>query len=368
MSGGNGTAARANGDGRAAERLDHEELVVRRGGRTGLYVVVAVHSTALGPALGGARLWRYRTPGDAIADALRLSAAMTLKAAAAGLDLGGGKAVLCSDGELADRRRRELMLDLGDVVESLGGRYITAEDVGTGPEDMAVIRARTSHVVGLPVALGGSGDPSPLTARGVEAAIRACCERRFGSGDLSGRRVCVVGLGHVGTPLAERLLAAGAEVIAADIDARKRRLAAELGAGWTDPGTAMTTACDVLAPCALGGGIDRESVGSLRCEIVCGSANNMLAEERLAEQLAFREIVYAPDFIANAGGLINVYAEIHRLDDQRTRQLVDGIGETIAAILTEAEERSTTPLQAARELAAERLLGAPRRHRQPAAA
>ncbi len=282
MSHGNGHAAHTNGHRRPAERLDHEELVVRRGRRSGIYVVVAVHSTALGPALGGARLWHYRAPGDAIADALRLSEAMTLKAAAAGLDLGGGKAVLCSDGELAGGRRRELMLDLGDVVESLGGRYITAEDVGTGTEDMAMIRERTSHVVGLPVALGGSGDPSPLTARGVEAAIGACCERRFGSRDLSGRRVCVVGLGHVGTRLAERLLAAGAEVIAADIDAGKRRLAARLGAGWTDPGTAMTTDCDVLAPCALGGAIHRDNVGSLRCEIVCGSANNVLAEERLA--------------------------------------------------------------------------------------
>jgi leucine dehydrogenase len=367
MSGGDGHAAGVNGDRRLAERLDHEELVVRRGRRTGLYVVVAVHSTALGPALGGARLWHYRAPGDAIADALRLSEAMTLKAAAAGLDLGGGKAVLCADGELADDRRRELMLDLGDVVESLGGRYITAEDVGTGTEDMAVIRERTSHVVGLPVALGGSGDPSPITARGVEASIRACCERRFGSGDLSGRRVCVVGLGHVGTRLAERLLAAGAEVIAADIDAGKRRVAARLGATWTDAGSAMSTACDVLAPCALGGAIHRDNLSSLRCGVVCGSANNVLAEGRLAERLASRGIVYAPDFIANAGGLINVYAEIHGLDEVRTAQLVDGIGETIALILAEAGERSTTPLEAARDLAALRLRSA-RRHPQPAPA
>jgi leucine dehydrogenase len=358
----------ASGNGnRPAERLDHEELVVRRGPRTGLYVIVAVHSTALGPALGGARLWHYRAPGDAIADALRLSEAMTLKAAAAGLDLGGGKAVLCSDGELSERRRRELMLDLGDVIDSLEGRYITAEDVGTGTEDMAAIRERTSHVVGLPLSLGGSGDPSPLTARGVEAAIKACCERRFGSADLSGRRVCIVGLGHVGSRLAERLLAAGAEVIAADIDEGKRRFADELGVEWTDAGSAMTTACDVLAPCALGGAIHRDNLASLRCEIVCGSANNVLAEERLGEELDSRGIVYAPDFIANAGGLINVYAEIHRLDEARIARLVDGIGETIGAILAEAEERATTPLKAARELAADRL-GATRRHRQPAAA
>jgi len=369
MSRGNGQATRTDGDRRPAARLDHEELVVRRGTRTGLYVVIAVHSTALGPALGGARLWHYRTPGDAIADALRLSEAMTFKAAAAGLDLGGGKAVLCSDSdhELTDRRRRELMFDLGDVVESLDGRYITAEDVGTGTEDMAAIHERTSHVVGLPEALGGTGDPSPLTARGVEAAIRACCERRFGSRELSDRTVCIVGLGHVGTRLAERLISAGAKVIAADIDAEKRGVAADLGAAWADAGSAMTTPCDVLAPCALGEAIDRDNLSSLGCEIVCGSANNVLAEERLADELASRGIVYAPDFIANAGGLINVYAEIHELDEARTTRLVDGIGETVALILVEAEERSVTPLKAALELAAERL-GETHPHRQPAAA
>jgi leucine dehydrogenase len=365
MSSGNGHAASTNGH-RPPERLDHEELVVRRGRRTGLYVVVAVHSTALGPALGGARQWCYRAPGDAIADALRLSKAMTFKAAAAGLDLGGGKSVLCSDGDLSDRRRRDLMHDLGDVVESLGGRYITAEDVGTGTDDMALIRQRTSHVVGLPVSLGGSGDPSPLTARGVEAAIRACCEH-LGTPDLSGVSVCVVGLGHVGSRLAERLLEAGAEVIAADIDSGKRRLAERLGAAWTDADSALTTACDVLAPCALGGAINRDNLLSLRCKVVCGSANNMLAEERLAERLASRGIVYAPDFIANAGGLINVYGEIHRLDGARTLRLVDGIGETIATILAEAEDRSVTPLQAAQELAAERLAAAGPQH-QPVAA
>src|SRR5829696_4086753 len=181
--------------------LDHEELLVKRGSRTDQYVIVAVHSTVLGPALGGARLWHYRTPGDAIADALRLSEAMTMKAAAARLDLGGGKAVLCADEEFSAERRRGLLLDLGDVVESLDGRYITAEDVGTGTEDMVVIHEQTSHVVGLPPSLGGSGDPSPITARGVEAAIRACCERRYGTADLSDRTICVVGIGHVGARL-----------------------------------------------------------------------------------------------------------------------------------------------------------------------
>jgi leucine dehydrogenase len=366
VSKGNGKALGTEGNGRPTAQLDHEELLVRRGRHTGLYVIVAVHSTALGPALGGARLWHYRTPGDAVADVLRLSEAMTLKAAAAGLDLGGGKAVLCADEELSSNRRRGLLLDLGDLVESLDGRYITAEDVGTGTEDMAVIRERTSHVVGLPPAMGGSGDPSPLTARGVEAAIRACCERRFGIPDLSDRHVCVVGIGHVGARLVERLVAAGSKVTATDIDAGKRVTAEQLGALWVDPESAITQACEVLAPCALGGVIDAGNVDQLRCEIVCGSANNVLADDSLADRLHEQGILYAPDFIANAGGLINVYAEIHGLDRARTKQLVDGIGGTIAHLLAEAEERGATPLEAARQLAAERLERA--RRGEPAAA
>ena len=190
--------------------LDHEELLVKRGSRTGQYVIVAVHSTLLGPALGGARLWHYRTPGDAIADALRLSEAMTYKAAAAGLDLGGGKAVLSVEREPSPPERRALMLDLGDVVDSLGGDYITAEDVGTGAADMAIVAERTDRVVGLPPEKGGSGDPSPVTARGVLAAIHSCCEHRFGTADLEGRRICVIGLGHVGSRLARFLVDAGA--------------------------------------------------------------------------------------------------------------------------------------------------------------
>jgi leucine dehydrogenase len=366
VSGSNGKPLGSDGNGRPTAQLDHEELLVRRGRRTGLYVIVAVHSTALGPALGGARLWCYGTPGDAVADVLRLSQAMTLKAAAARLDLGGGKAVLCSDGALSAERRRGLLLDLGDLVESLDGRYITAEDVGTSAEDMTVIRERTSHVVGLPPALGGSGDPSPITARGVEAAIRACCERRFGSADLSGRSVCVVGIGHVGARLVERLVGAGCKVTATDIDAGKRVTAEQLGARWVDADAATAAACEVLAPCALGGAIDAGNVEQLRSEIVCGSANNVLADDSLAERLHERGILYAPDFIANAGGLIHVYAEIHGLDRGRTKQLVDGIGDTIAHLLDEAEERGATPLEAARQLAAERLERA--RRGAPAAA
>lgn len=335
--------------------LEHEEVLVHRGDRTGIQLVIAVHSTALGPALGGARLWRYGALGDAIADALRLSQAMTYKAAAAGLELGGGKAVLCAPAELGPETRRELMLDLGDAVESLDGRYVTAEDVGTGTADMAIVGERTAHVVGRPPEAGGSGDPSPVTARGVEAAILACCERRYGSRDLTGRRVAIVGLGHVGMALAERLAAAGCDLLVSDIDERKREAAVRLGARWVDSSRAMASECDVLAPCALGGAIDSGSIDELRCEIVCGSANNVLADDSLAAELEQRGILYAPDFIANAGGLINVYGELHELDGDQVEDLVEGIGGALDRVLKVASARSVTPLEAAKALAAEAL-------------
>ena len=335
--------------------MNHEEVIVRRGQRSGLYVIVAVHSTTLGPALGGARLWSYSTPGDGLADALRLSEAMTFKAAAAGLELGGGKSVICVEGGLSIAHRREAMLDLGDAVESLGGRYVVAEDVGTGSDDMAVVAERTSHVVGVPVEQGGSGDPSPVTARGVEAAMRATCERCLGSPELDRYRICVIGLGHVGSRLAERLADAGASLVVSDIRPGGRRLAEHLGAEWVEPERAATAECDVLAPCALNGTIGRDNVAELRCGAVCGSANNMLADESVAAELHRRGILYAPDFIANAGGLLHVYGELHDLPEARVSELVDGIGPALDAVFAEAEEGAITPLEAARELAAARL-------------
>ena len=336
--------------------LDHEELVVRRGPRSGCEVIVAVHSTALGPALGGLRMWPFATPVEGVADALRLARGMTYKAAAAGLDLGGGKGVIRvpSNGS-ATPLRREMLLDFAEVVESLGGRYITAEDVGTGPEDMVVISELTRHVTGMPPDRGGTGDPSPFTAMGVEAAIRACVAHRRGSRDLTGLGVVVLGLGHVGSRLARRLAHAGARLTVADVDGSKRGLVDELDAHWLEPAEALRARCDVLAPCALGGVIDRATIGGLRAEIVCGAANNQLADEGLAGELASRGILYAPDFIANAGGLMNVYREVHRHDEEWARAGAAGIEQTLARILATAEQRRLTPLAAAYELARERL-------------
>jgi leucine dehydrogenase len=336
-----------------------EEMLVRTGERSGATIAIAVHSTALGPALGGARLWHYESDDDGVADARRLARAMTYKAAAAGLLLGGGKGVICAptphpEGEL----RRALLLDFGDAVESLGGHYVTAEDVGTGAADMAVIAERTSHVVGLPDERGGSGDPSPVTARGVLAAMRACLEHRSGSPDPAGVRVCVVGAGHVGGRLATMLAEAGAVLTICDLDPSRRRLADHLGATWIDdPAEAIVGDCDVLAPCALGGVIGAATVPRLRCGIVCGAANNVLADDRLAAALAARGITYAPDFIANAGGLINVYAELHQLESTAVADLLGSIGSTVGLILDAADRNGTTPLAEAQTLARRRLRG-----------
>jgi leucine dehydrogenase len=222
---------------------------------------------------------------------------------------------------------------------------------------MAVIAERTEHVVGLPPALGGGGDPSPLTARGVERAIEACCSQRFGSADLRGVRVCVIGLGSVGAALAIRLKSSGAELLVSDIDQGKRALAEQLEARWVDPEAAMLSSCDVLAPCALGGAIDEVNASLMRCEIVCGSANNVLADESLAARLQERGITYAPDYIANAGGLIHVYAELHGIDAGHVNELVDSIGVTVERVLEEAAESGTTPSNAAATLARRRLAG-----------
>jgi leucine dehydrogenase len=339
------------------ETLDHEDVVVRRGRRSGLYTFVAVHSTIRGPSLGGCRMWGYSDARHALRDALRLSRAMTFKSAVADLPLGGGKGVIMTapGAELSSELRTAALLDFGDTVESLGGRYITAEDVGTSSRDMRVIAQQTRHVAGLPARMGGSGDPSPFTALGVESAIRACCERAFGSSSLRDRSVAVVGLGHVGSRVAKRCARAGARLVVADIDARKRRLAEELDAAWLEPDVALEAEVDVVAPCALGGVLDHETVPRLRCRIVAGAANNQLASESVAEVLAARGILWAPDFVANAGGIINIAEEQHGYDAGAARRRVRRIGEILLEIFDRADGAGVTPLAAAMDLAASRL-------------
>ncbi|UGS38178.1 Glu/Leu/Phe/Val dehydrogenase family protein [Capillimicrobium parvum] len=336
--------------------LDHEELVVRRGHRSGLYSIVAVHSTVRGPALGGCRMWVYDDSRAAVRDALRLSRGMTLKSAVAGLDLGGGKGViLVPEGmpPLSPARRRDALLDFGDTVESMGGRYITAEDVGTSEKDMEVIAERTAHVTGLARRRGGSGDPSPWTALGVEVAIRVSAQEAFGAPGLRGRTVSVIGLGHVGARVAGACRRAGAKLVVADVDPSKREIARRLGARWVTPPTALFAEADVVAPCALGGLLDHETVPRLRCRVVAGAANNQLADDAIADLLHARGILWAPDFVVNAGGIINIAVELAPggYDPKRARTRVREIGDTLRQTYEDARAIDATPLTAAHELA-----------------
>jgi leucine dehydrogenase len=322
--------------------------------------MIAVHSTARGPSLGGCRMWGYGDSRAAMRDALRLSRAMTFKSAVAGLPLGGGKGVIMLPAgapPLAPERRRDALLDFGDSVAQLAGRYVTAEDVGTSDGDMTVIAERTAHVAGLALERGGSGDPSPWTALGVETAIRVAAERVWGTGDLTGRSIAVIGLGNVGGALARLLADAGAVLTVADVDPAKRALADELDALWTTPEDALHAPVDIVAPCALGGVLDHDSVPGLRCRAVAGAANNQLASDEIADTLRHRGILWTPDFVANAGGIINIAVELEPegYDPDRARTQVLGIGDTLRTVFDAAEADGTTPLAAAKRLASARL-------------
>jgi len=332
---------------------------VRRGPRSGLFTIVAVHSTVRGPSLGGCRMWTYDDNRAAVRDALRLSEGMTYKSAVAGLPLGGGKGVIVlRPGEALDaRRRRAALLDFGETVERLGGSYVTAEDVGTSTRDMTVIAKATSHVSGLSRRVGGSGDPSPFTALGVLHAIEATAERTFGTPDLKGRSAAVIGLGHVGLRVAQLLARAGARLVVADIDRGKRAEAEKLGARWATPAKALTAAVDVLVPCALGGVLDHDSVPGLQAPAVAGAANNQLASSDVADLLRERGVLWAPDFVANAGGIVNIAVEFDNggYDPARAKARTTEIGDTLRRIYDDAASAQTTPLTAAMALARARL-------------
>jgi len=334
---------------------------VRRGHRSGLYTIVSIHSTIRGPALGGCRMWRYDDSRAALSDALRLSRAMTFKAAVANLPLGGGKGVIMvpANMSLSRERRQAALLDFADTVDSVDGRYITAEDVGTSSRDMSLIASRTAHVAGLARGRGGSGDPSPATALGVYMAIRTCCERVFGAAELVGRRVSLVGLGHVGERVAKLCARDGARLVVSDVDPAKRVIAERLGARWAAPDRALEADVDVLSPCALGGVLNEDTVPRLRCRIIAGAANNQLSVDGIADLLTARGILWAPDFVANAGGIINISVEqaAGGYSAAEARRRVRGIATTLREIFDNAQAIGATPLTAALELARQRLYG-----------
>lgn len=339
------------------ETWDGETAVVHRDRETGGWMFVCVHSTRLGPAGGGTRMKIYGTPAEALEDAMRLSGAMTRKLAVAGLPFGGGKGVIAVPEIPSGEQRRALFLRYADLVESLGGTFRTSSDMNTGETDMDVIGERTEHVFGRSVQAGGSGSPAPPTAVGVYHGIRASLLHAFGSDDLEGRIVLVQGAGGVGSPLAERLASAGTSVLVADIDSeRAHAVAARIGGAALTVDQLFETDCDVYAPCAVGGILSVETVPRLRCRIVAGSANNQLAEPEAADLLHERGILYAPDYVINAGGAIAIVGlEQLGWSQSELDPALARIGETLREVYERADAQGISTAAAADVLADDRL-------------
>lgn len=330
---------------------EHEQVSAYYDPATGYRGIIAIHSTVLGPALGGTRFWDYPDDSAALVDALRLARGMTYKAAVAGLNLGGGKSVILGNNRTT--RREALFRAHGRHVESLKGRYITAEDVGTTTGDMEYIKAETNHVTGL---IGKSGDPSPVTAYGVFRGIKACAAHRYGSDSLRGKHVAVQGVGSVGYQLARLLHADGARLSCTDIDPeRVRRVVTELGAAAVGTDEIYDVAADIFAPCALGAVLNDVTIPRLRVAIVAGAANNQLAEDRHGDLLEARHITYAPDYVINGGGLINVNAELHGWAPERARSKAGEIYDTILRVFEIAGEEGIPSYRAADRLAEQRI-------------
>jgi leucine dehydrogenase len=332
----------------------YEQLVFCHDESTGLRAIIAIHDTTLGPALGGCRMWPYETEDEAVTDALRLARGMTYKAAASGLNLGGGKTVIIGDPH--KDKSEALFRSLGRYIETLGGRYIVAEDVGISTGDMNHVQVETSHVVGVDVTYGGSGDPSPFTALGVLQGIRTCVEEVFGTNSLNGRMVAVQGLGHVGYHLCRLLHDEGARLMVTDLEADAvERVVREFGAKPVEPDEILYMPCDVLAPCALGAVVSDDTLPGFRCSIIAGSANNVLAESHHCEALAERGILYAPDYVINAGGLINVADELEGYNERRATKRVMRIGDSVRRIIAISKRDGVPTNVAADTLALERI-------------
>jgi leucine dehydrogenase len=337
----------------AMEKQGHEEVVFWYDRAAGLRAIVAIHDTTLGPALGGCRMWAYTEEDAALTDVLRLSRGMTMKNAAMGLDLGGGKSVIWADPH--QDKSEALFRSFGRLVQSLGGRYITAEDVGVSAEDMALVARETRYVGGLRET---SGDPSPATALGVVEGIRACLRHLDGHDDLDGRHIVIQGLGHVGSMLARMLHDHGVRLTIADIDEQQTRdVAAEVGAEIVAPDAVFDVPCDVFSPCALGAILNDDTIPRLRCRAVAGSANNQLGEPRHGGMLRERGILYAPDFVINGGGVVNVADEFHPdgYHHDRAYERIAQIGRQVFEVVRTAEQEGIPTEEAALKLAESRL-------------
>src|SRR6476661_383497 len=330
----------------------YERVLLASDEAAGYQGIIAVHSTALGPAVGGTRYWSYKTEDDAMTDALRLARGMTYKNALAGLPFGGGKSIITRDGEAKDREK--LFRVHGRMVDSLGGKYITAEDVGTSPADMEYVLKETTYVGGLQ---GRSGDPSPHTARGVFRAMQAAAKHKWGSDDLAGKAVAIQGCGHVGYFLAGELVRVGARLVVTDVDAAKvKRVLDDHGAIAVTPEDIYSVVADIFAPCALGGVLNDQTIPQLKATLVVGGANNQLLEPRHGDLLEQRGVLYAPDYAANAGGVINgCCREMLGWDVTKTLAKTDAIYDTLLTIFAMADREKIPTYQAADRLAEERL-------------
>jgi len=335
--------------------FNHEQIVYCNDNDSGLRAIIAVHNTILGPSLGGTRMWNYNNETEALIDVLRLSRGMTYKSSVAGLNLGGGKAVIIGD---AKKLKSEALLRrFGKFINTLGGKYITAEDVSMNSRDMEIIRYETKYVSGLPVNMGGSGDPSPVTAYGVYVSMKASAKEVYGTDSLSGKKVLVQGLGNVGMHLAEHLHKEKAVLFVYDINEERVKQAVEkLGAKAVSPDTMFDLDIDVYAPCALGASVNDDSLGRLKCSIICGAANNQLADEKLhGEAVTQKGILYAPDFVVNAGGIINVYYELEGYVRERAMSHAEKIYDTTWNIIQTAKAEKIPTYVAANRIAEKRI-------------
>lgn len=338
------------------QQLEHEQVVLCHDAKTGLNAIIAIHNTTLGPALGGTRLWNYASHAEGITDALRLSRGMTYKAAISGLNLGGGKAVIM--GDASKIKSEALWRRYGKFVNSLNGKYITAEDVNTSAKDMEYISMETSHVTGVPEYMGGSGDPSPFTAYGVYVGMKASAKKAWGMDDLSGKKVLVQGVGHVGQYLVGHLVEAGAEVYVSDINDVKLKETTDKfhTVKVINNADIFNMEMDIYAPCALGATVNSESIAQMKCAIIAGAANNQLAEEEVhGPEVMKKGIIYAPDFLINAGGLVNVSAELDGYNRERVMSQVEDIYDRTLEIFDYSEQQNIHAQAAAMKIAQKRI-------------
>ncbi len=332
---------------------DHEQVVFCNDKDTGLRAIIGIHNTVLGPALGGTRMWNYNSEWEALNDVLRLSRGMTYKSAITGLNLGGGKAVLIGDAKT--QKTPELMRKFGEFVHSLSGKYITAEDVGMDTEDMDIVREVTPFVTGISESKGGAGNPSPITAYGVFMGMKAAAKYKYGSDDLDGKKVLVQGIGHVGEALVEHLSNEGAIVFISDINPARLEEVSRKYSSKIYTGDVYEADVDIYSPCALGATINNDTIHRLKADIIAGAANNQLAEEVHGRILMEKGIIYAPDFLINAGGIINVYAELEGYDRKEIMRRTENIYNTTLEILKTAESRSIPTHYAALQVAQQRI-------------